>query len=88
MWNARLMCLRPYGLLQKKYYEYFRKIDEPDFYLYKLGKQELDFWKKEFKDLDLVVETELNHVISLVNRNEYNEVIIGIRLINFQNGEK
>lgn len=89
MWNARLMCVRPYGLLQKKYYDYFRKLDEPDFYLYKLGKRDLNFWKEEFKDLDLVIETELSQVINLVNRNDNNEVIIGIRLENFkQNGEK
>jgi hypothetical protein len=77
------MYVKPYGLLQRKYYDYFRKLDEPDYYLYKLGKKSLDFWKNEFKDLDLAIETELNNIIHLVNRNEDHEVVIGIRLENF-----
>ena len=40
-------------------------------------------WKEEFKDLELSIETELTHVISLVKRNDENEVIIGIRLEDF-----
>ena len=83
MYSARLMYVKPYGLLQRKYYDYFRKLDEPDYYLYKLGKKSLDFWKNEFKDLDLAIETELNNIIHLVNRNEDHEVVIGIRLENF-----
>ena len=78
MYSARLMFVKSYGLLPKKYYEYFRKLDEPDYYFYKLGKQSLNFWKNELKDLDLVMETELIHVINLVNRNTDHEVVIGI----------
>lgn len=80
MYSARLMFVNSYGLLPKKYFDYFKKLDEPDYYFYKLGKQSLNFWKNEFKDLDLVMETELIHVINLVNRNEDYEVVIGIRL--------
>jgi hypothetical protein len=83
MYSARLMFVKSYGLLPKKYYEYFRKLDEPDYYFYKLGKQSLNFWKNELRDLDLVMETELIHVINLVNRNEEHEVVIGIRLENY-----
>ena len=80
MYSARLMFVQSYGLLPKKYFDYFKKLDEPDYYFYKLGKQTLDFWKNEFKDLDLVMETELIHIIHLVKRNEEHEVLIGIRL--------
>ena len=80
MYSARLMFVKSYGLLPKKYFEYFKKLDEPDYYFHKLGKQSLNFWKNELKDLDLVMETELIHVINLVNRNEDYEVVIGIRL--------
>lgn len=80
MYSARLMFVQSYGLLPKKYFDYFKKLDEPDYYFYKLGKQTLDFWKNEFKDLDLVMETELIHIIHLVKRNEEYEVLIGIRL--------
>ncbi len=80
MYSARLMFVLSYGLLPKKYFDYFKKLDEPDYYFYKLGKQTLDFWKNEFKDLDLVMETELIHIIHLVKRNEEHEVLIGIRL--------
>ena len=84
--------VKPHGLIfrtherlvhRKKYYEYFRKLDEPDYYFYKLGKQNLNFWKNELKDLDLIMETELIHVINLVNRNTEHEVVIGIRLENY-----
>lgn len=77
------MFVKSYGLLPKKYYEYFRNLDEPDYYFYKLGKQSLNFWKNELKDLDLIMETELIHVINLVNRNTEHEVVIGIRLENY-----
>ena len=80
MYSARLMFVQSYGLLPKKYFDYFKKLDEPDYYFYKLGKQTLDFWKNEFKDLDLIMETELIHIIHLVKRNEDHEVLIGIRL--------
>ncbi len=80
MYSARLMFVQSYGLLPKKYFDYFKKLDEPDYYFYKLGKQTLDFWKNEFKDLDLIMETELIHIIHLVKRNEEHEVLIGIRL--------
>jgi hypothetical protein len=77
------MFIRSYGLLPKDLYDYFRYIDEPDYYFYKLGKQSLNFWKNELKDLDLIMETELIHVINLVNRNTDHEVVIGIRLENY-----
>lgn len=80
MYSARLMFVQSYGLLPKKYFDYFKKLDEPDYYFYKLGKRSLDFWRNEFKDLDLVMETELIHIIHLVKRNEEHEVLIGIRL--------
>lgn len=37
-YSARLMFIRSYGLLPKDLYDYFRPIDEPDYYFYKLGK--------------------------------------------------
>jgi len=80
MYSARVMLVVSLGLLNKTDYNYFRKIDEPEIYFELLGKRPLDFWKEEFKDLGLNVETELIHVINLVKRNEQNEVLIGIRL--------
>ena len=80
MYSARVMLLVSLGLLNKIDYNYFRKIDEPEIYFGLLGKRPLEFWKEEFKDLGLVMETELIHVINLVKRNEQNEVLIGIRL--------
>jgi hypothetical protein len=83
MYSARLMFVKQYGLLSKSDYGYFSKLGEPEIYFIKLGKRPMDFWKEEFKDLNLSIETELTHVISLVKRNNDNEVIIGIRLEDF-----
>ncbi len=83
MYSARLMFVKQYGLLSKTDYGYFSKLGEPEIYFYQLGKRTMDFWKEEFKDLNLSIETELTHVISLVKRNNDNEVIIGIRLEDF-----
>jgi hypothetical protein len=81
-YSARLMFISSYGLLPKDLYEYFRPIDEPDFYFWKLGKKPLDYWEKEFSGLGLSIETELNNIIHLVRRNSEDEVILGIRLEN------
>jgi len=83
MYSARLMFVKQLGLLSKTDYGYFSKMDEPELYYFRLGKKPLEFWKEEFKDLNLSIETELTHVISLVKRNNDNEVIIGIRLEDF-----
>jgi hypothetical protein len=83
MYRARLMFLRQLGRLSKTDYGYFSKFDEPEIHFIKLGRKPIEFWKEEFKDLELSIETELIHVISLVKRNEDNEVIIGIRLEDF-----
>jgi hypothetical protein len=77
------MFLRQLGRLSKTDYGYFSKFDEPEIHFIKLGRKPIEFWKEEFKDLELSIETELTHVISLVKRNEDNEVIIGIRLEDF-----
>jgi len=77
------MFLRQLGRLSKTDYGYFSKFDEPEIHFIKLGRKPIEFWKEEFKDLELSIETELIHVISLVKRNEDNEVIIGIRLEDF-----
>ena len=81
-YSARLMFIRSYGLLPKDLYDYFRHIDEPDYYFYKLGKKSLDYWRKEFSGLGLHIETELNNIIHLVRRTSDDEVIVGIRLEN------
>jgi hypothetical protein len=82
-YSARLMFMRSYGLLPKEIYNYFRNIDEPDYYFYKMGKKPLEFWEKEFKEFGLYIETELNNIIHLVKRDDNNEVVIGIRLVNY-----
>jgi hypothetical protein len=83
MYRARLMFLKQLGRLSQTDYGYFSKIGEPEIYFICLGKKPLAFWKEEFKDLELSIETELTHVISLVKRTDENEVIIGIRLEDF-----
>ena len=83
MYRARLKFLKQLGRLSKTDYGYFIKIGEPEIHFIRLGKRPLEFWKEEFKDLELSIETELTHVISLVKRNDDNEVIIGIRLEDF-----
>lgn len=82
-YSARLMFISSYGLLPKDLYDYFRHIDEPDYHFWKLGKKPLEYWKTELSGLNLYIETELNNIIHLVRRNSENEVILGIRLENY-----